>query len=319
MDQRVFVGVAKNSIVLKKQGKTIYKMPKNLCERIIIASPSVSFSAALVKLCSSMGIALDFIDNKGIYTPYASLYSNKNSYAKMSLKQLQILNTPKQLQLAKAMIKGKIKNQINYLKYLNKYHKVIDDPIAQMEKVLNNMLKNAKSSSELMGYEGSSSSIYWGALSYIVEDKLFFSGRITQKATDITNNALNYGYAFLYSRVQYHLLRAGLSLNISFLHALDDNKPTLVYDLIEEFRAFVVDRTIFTMINQKEYIKLDSNNRLDLISKQLIAKKVLERIGTYTKYKNATKKIDTIISEQAYLLARSVKGLSKYRPFIGKY
>ena len=33
----------------------------------------------------------------------------------------------------------------------------------------------------------------------------------------------------------------------------------------------------------------------------------------------ATKKIDTIISEQAWLLSRTVRGLSRYRPFIGKY
>jgi len=135
----------------------------------------------------------------------------------------------------------------------------------------------------------------------------------------VVNSALNYGYSILYSRIQYHAVRAGLSLHISFLHALDDAKPTLVYDLIEEFRAFVVDRTIFSMFNQREHIKLDKEYRLDTKSRQLITRKVLEKIGSFTRHKKASKKIDTIISEQAYMLTRAIKGLSKYKPFIGKY
>ena len=314
-----FVGVAKNSIVLKQKGNVIFKMPKTHCERIIIASSSVSISSALVKMCASLGITIDFIDAKTNQTPYASIYTNNNAYASMSIKQLKILNTPKQLQLAKAFVKGKVKNQINYLSYLNKYHKLIDEDIKLMKKHLTNMLIFAKTPNELMGYEGTAAQIYWSALGKIVDDKIDFRGRVTYGAKDVVNAALNYGYAFLYSRVQYHLIRAGLSLHISFLHALDDNKPTLVYDLIEEFRAFVVDRVIFTMINQREPLNIDKNGLLDQPSRQKIAKKVLEKIGSYTKHKKASKKVDTIISEQAYLLARAVQGLSKYRPFIGKY
>jgi len=314
-----FLGVAKHTIVLKQKGKVIYKMPKTQCERIIIASTSVSLSGALVKLCAEMGIAIDFIDLYAKNTPYASLYGNKNAYAKLSLKQLKILETPFQLKIAKAFVKGKVKNQINYLKYLNRYHKILDLPINSMEKRLAAMLQKAQTPNELMGYEGQSAVHYWQGLSQVVEDKVNFNYRITYGATDLVNSALNYGYAILYSRVQYHAVRAGLSLHISFLHALDDNKPTLVYDMVEEFRAFVVDRAIFSMINSREPLKLDKNNRLDSRSRQLITKKVLEKIGSFTKHKRASKKVDTIMAEQAYMLVRAIKGLTTYKPFIGKY
>jgi len=318
-ERGTFLGVAKNTIVLKQRGRVIFKMPKNNCERIVIASTSVSLSGALIKLCATMGIAIDFIDMYAKSTPYASLYGAKNAYARMTLKQLKILKTPLQLQLAKAFIKGKVKNQINYLIYLNKYHKNIDEPILAMRKQLVRMLNTATSPNELMGHEGMSAVSYWQGLAMVVDDKVDFSHHITYGASDLVNAALNYGYAILYSRVQYHAVRAGLSLHISFLHALDDAKPTLVYDLIEEFRAFVVDRTIFTMFNQREPLKLNKDNLLDTKSRQLIAKKVLEKIGSFTKHKRASKKIDTIISEQAYMLARAIKGLTKYKPFIGKY
>ena len=314
-----FLGVSKNTIVLKQKGKVVYKMPKFQCERIIIASTAVSISGGLVKLCAELGIALDFIDAFGKSTPYASLYGSKNAYARMSLKQLHILQTPLQLKFAKAFIKGKVKNQINYLKYLNKYHQQLDAPILTMRKQLNVMLLKAKTTNELMGHEGISAVSYWQGISVVLEDKIDFPHRITYGATDVVNSALNYGYAILYSRVQYHAVRAGLSLHISFLHSLDDVKPTLVYDLIEEFRAFVVDRTIFTMFNQREPLKLNNDNLLDIKSRQLIARKVLEKIGSFTKHKKASKKVDTIIGEQAYMLVRAIKGLTTYKPFIGKY
>jgi CRISPR-associated endonuclease Cas1 len=188
-----------------------------------------------------------------------------------------------------------------------------------MEQGLARMLAEAATPNDLMLHEGRMATHYWQALAAVIGDKVPFSGRITYGATDLVNSALNYGYALLYSRIQYHAVRAGLSLHISFLHALDDAKPTLVYDMIEEFRAFVVDRTIFTMINQREPLKLDQEHRLDARSRQLITRKVLERIGSHTRHRHATKKIDTIISEQAWLLSRTVRGLSRYRPFIGKY
>jgi CRISPR-associated endonuclease Cas1 len=314
-----FLGIAKNTIVLKEKGKVVMRMPKGQCERIIIASRSVSISGGVVKVCADMGIAIDFIDPFSKMPPYASLYGHKNAYAKMTLKQLQILNTPQQIVLAKAFIKGKIKNQINYLKYLNKYHDCFDEPILAIERKLKEMLLHAQNPNELMGYEGQCALNYWHALSKLLEDKVHFSHRVTLGAKDVVNASLNYGYAILYSRIQYHAVKAGLSIHISFLHALDDNKPTLVYDLIEEFRAFVVDRVVFTMFNQSEPIKLDAEGRLTLKSRQRITKLVLEKIGSFTKHKRASKKIDTIMSEQAFLLTRAIKGFSKYKPFIGKY
>ncbi len=223
------------------------------------------------------------------------------------------------MQFARAFIKGKSKNQLNYLKNLERHHNALGVEIDQMEYLIKTTIKKAKTTNELMGFEGQISHLYWQALGKVLEDKVDFEGRVTRGADDLVNASLNYGYAILYGRVHFHAVRAGLSLNVSFLHALDQSKPTLVYDLIEEYRAFVVDRTIVTMINNKESLKLDRANRLDRKSRQLIAKNVLERIGSFTNHKKASKKVDTIISEQAYLFARSVRGLAKYKPFVGRY
>ena len=231
--------------------------------------------------------------------------------------QAKILNTSLHLELAKAFIRGKAKNQLNYIKYLNKYHKLMQKQIDSIESSIVKM-KTASSVNELMGYEGSISATYWSALKLILE--VPFTKRITYGAKDIVNSSLNYGYAFLYGKVQHSLVHAGLNLNISFLHSLDEKKPTLTYDMIEEFRTFIVDRTIVSMLNKDEPIKLGNDGLLTQASRQLIAKNIKEKLGSYTMWKKESKKCENIIQTQCFLLAKVVSGeLKTYKAFIGKF
>lgn len=260
-------------------------------------------------------ISIDFINRDA--TSYASLITYKSSMTQIVNEQAKILNTPLHLELAKAFIKGKAKNQLNYIKYLNKYHKLLD---AQIESIESNIIRirTTKSLNELMGYEGSISALYWDAIKLILE--VPFVKRITFGAKDIVNSSLNYGYAFLYGKVQHSLVHAGLNLNISFLHSLDEKKPTLTYDMIEEFRTFVVDRTIISMLNKDEPIKLGNDGMLTKSSRQLIAKNIKEKLGSYTMWKKESTKVENIIHTQCYNLAKVVKGEAKsYKPFIGKF
>ena len=312
-----YLGMSKNSITVKLKGKIVAKMPKRQCEQIIIAGKAISLSSNMVYLCVKEGIAIDFVD--GHDTPFASLISAKNAYPKMALMQLELIKSSEHLALAKKFIVGKAKNQLNYLKYLDRYHEDVDEKIDKIEDKIKANLKSAKSISSLMGYEGEISSLYWQSLVLIMEEKSNFRGRVTKGAKDLVNASLNYGYAILYARVQNALLKAGLALHISFLHSMQEGKPTLVYDLIEEFRAFVVDRAIISMINKNEPLQINEKGELNKNSCQLIVQNVKERLGVYTKHRKFSKKLETIIQDQAYLLARHVRGEAIYKPFIGKY
>lgn len=204
------------------------------------------------------------------------------------------------------------------MKYLDKYHNILEDKILKMQQILNLKIKSAQSIEQLMGYEGTISALYWESLRLILE--VPFEKRITQGAKDIVNSSLNYGYAILYGKVQHSLVHAGLSLNISFLHSLDENKPTLTFDMIEEFRTFIVDRTIVSMINKNEPIKLGNDGLLTKDSRQLISKNIKEKLGSYTMWKKESVKVENIIQTQCYKLAKTIEDNTiLYKPFIGKY
>jgi len=311
----ILLGISKNKFVLKEYGKVQQRYPLERVKRIIFEGKGFALSADVIAKCADNGITIDFINQKAL--PYASLITYNAATTQTIVNQAKLLNSQKQLELAKAFIKGKAKNQINYIKYLNKYHQLLDKSIESMEKTAVK-IKTAQSVDELMGVEGSISAAYWNALRLILQ--VPFEKRVTQGAKDRVNAALNYAYAILYGKVQHSLVYAGLSLNISFLHALDNNKPTLTFDMIEEFRVFVVDRVIISMFNKDEPIKLDSDGLLTKKSRQLIARNIKEKLGSYTMWKKESRKIENIIQTQAYQLAKVVNGeLKKYKPFIGKF
>ena len=311
----LMLGISKNKFVIKEYGKVKNSYPFDKVTRIIFEGKGFSISSDVLKKCADNAITVDFIDSNAM--PYASLITYKSTTSQSVHKQAMVLNTPQHLELACGFIRGKAKNQINYLKYLNKYHSLLDKHIDSMERNFVK-IKCVKNVAELMGIEGTVSSSYWSGVKLVLE--IPFEARITQGAKDIVNSSLNYAYAILYGKVQHSLVHAGLSLSISFLHSLDDKKPTLTFDMIEEFRTFVVDRTIISMLNKDEPIKLGNDGLLTKSSRQLIAKNIKEKLGSYTMWKKESRKLENIIQTQCHHLAKVVNGEEiKYKAFIGKF
>lgn len=307
------LGISKNRFVLKKYGKVIRYFPLNKIKRIIIESQGFSLSSNVFYKASRLNIPIDFIDKNA--NPYASITFYNSSIPQLIHKQALILNTPEHLNIAKKFIYAKLRNQKNFLVYMNKYHKKTDYEIKNIKKIIN-YLNKAKTVNELMGYEGSAAAVYWNGIGKLINNENF--ERITKGAGDEINSALNYAYAVLYGKIQHALIMAGLSLHISYLHSLDRTKPTLVFDFMELFRTYIVDRTIVAMINKKEHIKVE-NGLLDIESKRNISKNIHERLATFVEYKNKSMQIENIIYSQAYEFKNYIVENKTYRPFIGRY
>ena len=136
------LGISKNKFVVKEYGKVQKSLPIEKVTRIILEGKGISLSTDIIKKCAQNSITIDFIDQDAL--SYASLVTHKATLSQTIHKQAVVLNTPLQLQLAVSFIKGKAKNQINYLKYLDKYHNLLDENITKMETILKlNIKKNS--------------------------------------------------------------------------------------------------------------------------------------------------------------------------------
>lgn len=146
----------------------------------------------------------------------------------------------------------------------------------------------------LLGIEGVSGRVYWEGVQEIVSRKAEFFGRVHRGATDKVNSMFNYGYGILYSQVWGAVISAGLEPFAGFLHVDRPGKPSLVLDLVEEFRQPVVDRTVISHINLGEAIGMEGG-LLDAQTRKGISQKILNRLESQERYRGKRYQIRSIM------------------------
>jgi CRISPR-associated protein Cas1 len=116
-------------------------------------------------------------------------------------------------------------------------------------------LRAADSINAVMGIEGYAARRYTAAWRHLLSshaDITAPAARSSRPATDPLNAALSFGYGLLRVAVHGALDQVGLDPYIGFLHGIRPGKPALALDLMEEFRAELVDRVVFTAFNQRK-------------------------------------------------------------------
>src|SRR5207248_8007396 len=139
-----------------------------------------------------------------------------------------------------------------------------------------------------------------------VQDRAEFLGRASRGAQDEVNSLLNYGYGILYAQVWGAVLNAGLEPFAGFLHVDRPGKPSLVLDLVEEFRQPIVDRVVIAHVNLGEGIKMQ-DGLLDVETRSAIAEKVLSRLDAREPFEGKSYQARSIVQMQARRVASFVR------------
>ncbi|MEW6457064.1 MAG: group II intron reverse transcriptase/maturase [Acidobacteriota bacterium] len=325
-----FLGKTSRRVVVKLKGKRVLEMPFFRLKNIIILSQGVALSSNLIKFCSENEIPIHFLDSYG--KPYAQIYSPRFPLFRVSAQQLIASRNEKGLRLAISFVKAKIKNQISLLKYYNKYKKrkeiaflnQCSESIKKMTSLLEELKILSKENDfekvrlKLFALEGQSASHYWNLIRNLLSSEVYFEGRERKGATDLVNSLLNYGYGVLYSRIFEAIILAGLNPNISFLHKEQIGKPTLVFDLIEEFRQPVVDKAVIKMIRRKEKLEMDGTELTQETRKRLV-EEILKRLNSKIKFQGKILTLLEIIKYQADSIAKFLENKVFYKPFVDKW
>jgi CRISPR-associated protein Cas1 len=156
--------------------------------------------------------------------------------------------------------------------------------------------------------------MYWQRVGEMLPEGLGFAGRNHHGAGDAVNAALNYGYGILYTHVWGAVMNAGLEPFAGFMHVDRSGKPSMVLDMVEEFRQPVVDRAILTWLNKGGRLAM-SKGMLDGDTKENVAARVLLRMNATERHRGKNHEVRSIIQMQARMAASSLRGLKEYRPF----
>ncbi len=324
-----FVSKHQGRLRVSREQKMISEVPLIHLERVIIVDNSIALSSDVIRVCCEEGIPIHFLSGHG--KPVASLYSAGLTGTVLTRRaQLLAYENSKGVVAAKAMIAGKLENQANLLRYIAKYRKETEptlheelmlvaiemrDALHELTQLHTEHIDDIRE--QLMSVEGRAAQKYWTAIGRIIPSDLQWPGRETRGAIDPFNSTLNYGYGILYARVEQALILAGLDPYGGFLHADRPGKPSLVLDLIEEFRQTVVDRTVIGLVNKRFTIEQDDDARLKEATRLKLAEKLRERIESAELYEKKRQAVRFILQSQARHLACFLRGeREQYEPFV---
>ena len=323
------VSLSKRSerIVVRLRRKTLFEIPFHDLQHVHIASRGVSLSSDLVYELAVQGVKLIFSDSRG--APVAML-SAPTLTATVAVRRAQLAAETNGLgiELARAFVGGKIRNQEKLLRYFAKGINKSDPARAREVAALADTVKKLRARlrsrlpsdqgearATLMGWEGTAGRVYWQGVASIVRERLSFPGRHDPRgASDPLNSAINYGYGLLYSYVWSAVLNAGLEPFAGFLHSDRSGKPSFVLDLVEEFRQPVVDRAVLSGVRLGKPVVVQ-DGRLDQNSKGWIAQRTIDRLCSTEPHEGKHYEIRSIIQIQARSAASFLRNKRPYRPF----
>jgi len=182
----------------------------------------------------------------------------------------------------------------------------------------------------MRGLEGEAAQAYFGVLDHLIRvptPALRFSGRNRRPPRDAVNALLSFFYTLLTHDCRSALESVGLDPAVGFLHRDRPGRPSLALDLMEEFRAFLADRLVLSMINRRQLSERDfqlMDNGVVLLREEsrkslLVAYQERKREEVQHVFVDEKLPIGLLPLMQAQLLARHLRGdLDAYPPFLWK-
>ncbi len=224
---------------------------------VIQVSRGVQITTDAIMFAISNEIPILFIERSG--KPIGRVWSPKyGSISTIRKGQLLFSQSAFAAQWIKQQLAQKISNQQAMLLMLpaQKSQKTNAKAVARLEDY-RNKIKELEGNdlrevaSDLRGWEGNASRIYFQELNRFLPEQYRFDVRSQHPAHDIANAFLNYGYGILYGLIEGALIKAGIDPYIGILHRDEYNRPVLVYDVIERYRIWV-DYVVFNLLSQLE-------------------------------------------------------------------
>ena len=284
----VIIGVDANRLTLKYQDGLMRSIPIETVDGIVIIGRD-QLTAHCMQVCMEKGIPVSFMSKGGRY--FGRLMSTGHVKASLQRQQSKLYDTAFAVELSKRIVTAKINNQIIVLKRYSR-NKGID-----VRKYVFNM-KNSKKKIEfaeeikqISGYEGIAARSYYEGLSDCIDEKFRFKGRSRRPPVDEFNSLISFGYSILMNEIYCEIENHGLNPYFGFMHRDSENHPTLASDMMEEWRAVIVDSLAMSLINGHEVSKEDFSINVDepgcFLTKQCLKKfiqKLNDKLSVKTKY-----------------------------------
>jgi CRISPR-associated protein Cas1 len=321
-----------NVVVLVK-GDEKFRIPVHNIEGIVCFG-YMGASPGLIGLCSEHNVGLTFATENGWFL--GRFTGKVNGNVLLRRKQFRMADSEvDSINIARIVISGKLANSRNVLQRSIRDHGQSLNKTAFEESIgkINNALKSVQrtnSLDELRGYEGECALVYFSVFDQMIlhqKEHFYFHKRSRRPPLDNVNAMLSFVYTLLMHEVTTALETVGLDPCVGFLHRDRPGRSGLALDLMEEFRPYLADRLVLSLINMKQVnykgfihpettgVKMTDETRKEIIS----AWQKRKQESIVHPFLNEEISIGLLPYVQALLFARFLRGdLDNYPVFIMK-
>jgi CRISP-associated protein Cas1 len=216
---------------------------------VLFGCCNVTHGAA--KLALHRGIPVMYLSQRGRY--YGRLETAGLADVEVLSRQV-ICSQDMELgrKIAEVLVMGKLHNSKILLQRLERRHenKVAQKVLKELTALMR-IVSRAGSLEALRGYEGQGAKIYFRGFASFLAEPFRFEGRSTRPPQDAVNSLMSLGYTLLHQNMNSCVLGLGLHTHFGHLHTPRKDHPALVLDLVEEFRAPVVDSFVMYLVNSR--------------------------------------------------------------------
>jgi len=329
--ENYFVGRERDNIVIKEDGKIIKRFPYRIIEGIVCFS-YLGVSPSVIQLCTENNVSLTFLTPNGKLC--GRFVGTTNGNVLLRREQYRIAdNDIRSLDYAKKSLIAKISNSRKYVLRFRRDHlnSINLELFNIVEKELLKSIELAKlviDKDSLRGIEGNAANIYFrifNDLALVNKDVFGFNGRSKRPPLDCVNALLSFGYSLLTNECQSALEMVGIDSYVGFFHTDRPGRASMALDLVEEFRSYMVDRFVFSLINRRQisekHFERKENGSVFLNDKgrSIFLTEWQKRKKSEVVHPFINEKVDLMLLPyiQAQLLAKAIRDdLPSYPPFL---
>lgn len=260
-EQGAYIGVNGNRFQVKYKDGMIKSIPAETLE-VIEVFGKVQLTTQCVTECLKRGVSVIYYSINGAY--YGRLVSTTHVNVQRQRKQAAVANNDLfKVDFSRKIISAKIRNQMVILRrYARNKDIDIERPLVEMQ-IMQKKVICAKTVEQIMGYEGTAARIYFKILALLIDPKFTFSGRSRRPPRDPFNSMISLGYSIILNEIYGKIEGKGLNPYFGVMHKDREKHPTLASDLMEEWRAVLIDSTALSMLNGHELSVDDFYSEMD--------------------------------------------------------
>ena len=242
----------RETLVVEQERKKVAQLPVHSIGHIFCFG-NVLVSPFLLGFCGENNVNLAFFTENGRFL--GRLQGRQSGNVLLRRAQYRV-SEQNPVPIARNIIAAKIQASKRVLqRQIRNYGE--NAAIQSAVDALNILLRQVKGAAELdvvRGIEGDAAARYFCVFGQLLSEKSGFSfdGRNRRPPRDGVNALLSFVYSILGKDISGALQGVGLDPQVGFLHADRPGRDSLAQDILEEFRAWWIDRLVLSLVNRKQ-------------------------------------------------------------------